>query len=380
MKKMEEFAMFDYHEYGSRIDPILYKEDGIMPIDDCLVQNIYMNAISLDNFNYGYFEEEYHPSKHISEKYDSKIYRKLLRGHVLNEVLFKARNGGFNEYRDYRIDYSDSLWHLPEYELYGKDFVFQLFLTRLTNLFSNYIFGGGATNFIKSMQEESKEDVDKKLDINDCAEILLDFMNFVAKSRDWHTVFTINDLYEEYSKQKHKAEIKELKDFINLSNYYKKELSKGKKLDDILSDILEKNNIYITKVFDSLNLNSLSDEGNKKVLDRKLYALAYAYAKSSDRTKSKCSKSKNKNVSQEEFITYAKTLKAEENLENSLNSILGKNNVGINELMSKEISAVQYETINEELYNLLCAYYYNKMDFQTPSEIINAKIKEMSKR
>lgn len=380
MKKMEEFAMFDYHEYGSRIDPILYKEDGIMPIDDCLVQNIYMNAISLDNFNYGYFEEEYHPSKHISEKYDSKIYRKLLRGHVLNEVLFKARNGGFNEYRDYRIDYSDSLWHLPEYELYGKDFVFQLFLTRLTNLFSNYIFGGGATNFIKSMQEESKEDVDKKLDINDCAEILLDFMNFVAKSRDWHTVFTINDLYEEYSKQKHKAEIKELKDFINLSNYYKKELSKGKKLDDILSDILEKNNIYITKVFDSLNLNSLSDEGNKKVLDRKLYALAYAYAKSSDRTKSKCSKSKNKNVSQEEFITYAKTLKDEENLENSLNSILGKNNVGINELMSKEISAVQYETINEELYNLLCAYYYNKMDFQTPSEIINAKIKEMSKR
>lgn len=380
MKKMEEFAMFDYHEYGSRIDPILYKEDGIMPIDDCLVQNIYMNAISLDNFNYGYFEEEYHPSKHISEKYDSKIYRKLLRGHVLNEVLFKARNGGFNEYRDYRIDYSDSLWHLPEYELYGKDFVFQLFLTRLTNLFSNYIFGGGATNFIKSMQEESKEDVDKKLDINDCAEILLDFMNFVAKSRDWHTVFTINDLYEEYSKQKHKAEIKELKDFINLSNYYKKELSKGKKLDDILSDILEKNNIYITKVFDSLNLNSLSDEGNKKVLDRKLYALAYAYAKSSDRTKSKCSKSKNKNVSQEEFITYAKTLKDEENLENSLNSILGKNNVGINELMSKEISAVQYETINEELYNLLCAYYYNKMDFQTPSEIINTKIKEMSKR
>ena len=28
MKKMKEFAMFDYHEYGSRIDPILYKEDG----------------------------------------------------------------------------------------------------------------------------------------------------------------------------------------------------------------------------------------------------------------------------------------------------------------------------------------------------------------
>ena len=379
MKKMEEFAMFDYHEYGSRIDPILYKEDGIMPIDDCLVQNIYMNAISLDNFNYGYFEEEYHPSKHISEKYDSKIYRKLLRGHVLNEVLFKARNGGFNEYRDYRIDYSDSLWHLPEYELYGKDFVFQLFLTRLTNLFSNYIFGGGATNFIKSMQEESKEDVDKKLDINDCAEILLDFMNFVAKSRDWHTVFTINDLYEEYSKQKHKAEIKELKEFINLSNYYKKELSKGKKIDDILSDILEKNNIYITKVFDSLNLNSLSDEGNKKVLDRELYALAYAYAKSSDRTKSKCSKSKNKNVSQEEFLAYAKTLQ-EENLENALNSILGENNVGINELMSKKISALQYETITEELYNLLCAYYYNTMDLQTSSEIIDAKIKEMSKR
>ena len=380
MKKMKEFAMFDYHEYGSRIDPILYKEDGIMPIDDCLVQNIYMNALSLDNFNYGYFEEEYHPSKHISEKYDSKIYRKLLRGYVLNEVLFKARNGGFNEYRDYRIDYSDSLWHLPEYKLYGKDFVFQLFLTRLTNLFSNYIFGDGATNFIKSMQEESKEDVDKKLDINDCAEILLDFMNFVAKSRDWHTVFTINDLYEEYSKQKHKAEIKELKDFINLSNYYKKELSKGKKLDDILSDILEKNNIYITKVFDSLNLNSLSDEGNKKVLDRELYALAYAYAKSSDRTKSKCSKSKNKNVSQEKFITYAKTLQDEENLENSLNSILGKNNVEINELMSKKISAVQYETITEQLYNLLCAYYYNKMDFQTSNEIIDAKIKEMSKR
>ena len=73
MKKMEEFAMFDYHEYGSRIDPILYKEEGIMPIDNCLIQNIYMNAISLDNFNYGYFEEEYHPSKYISEKYNSKI-------------------------------------------------------------------------------------------------------------------------------------------------------------------------------------------------------------------------------------------------------------------------------------------------------------------
>ena len=345
-----------------------------MPIANWLLERIYMNATSLKNCNFDYFEEEYHPSKHISEKYGSKIYEKLL-----DEVFFETHNSGFNGYRDYHIGYCDSLWHSPEYELYGNDFVFQAFLTRLINHFSNYIFGGSATNFIKSMQEESKEDVDKKLDINDCAEILLDFMNFVAKSRDWHTVFTINDLYDEYSKQKHRVEIKELKDFIILANGYKKALSKGKKLDNILLDFFENKRIYVTKVFDRVSLNSV-DEGHKEYVDSTLYALAYAYAKSSDRTKSKCSKSKNKNVSQEEFITYAKTLKDEENLENSLNSILGKNNVGINELMSKEISAVQYETINEELYNLLCAYYYNKMDFQTPSEIINAKIKEMSKR
>ena len=375
MKKIEEFAMFDYHEYGSRIDPILYKEEGIMPIDNCLIQNIYMNAISLDNFNYGYFEEEYHPSKYIFEKYNSKILKKLLRGHVLNEVFFKARNGGFNGYCDYHIDNYDSLWKLKEYELYGKDFVFQLFLTRLTNLFANYIFGGEANSFIKSLENE-----DEKIDINDCASILLDFMNFIAKSRDWHTVFTINDLYEEYSNQKHKAEMKKLKKFINLANYYKKRLSKGEKLDSILSDVLQKNNIYITKVFDKLDLKSLSNEGDKKILDNELYALAYAYAKSSDRTKSKCSKSKNKNDSQEKFITYAKSLQGEKNLENALNSILGKNKIGINKLISKNISALQYETITEELYNLLCAYYYNTMDLQTSSEVINAKIKEMSKR
>lgn len=373
MKKMEEFVMFDYHEYGSRIDPERYEETGIMPINNLLLERIYMNAISLDKFNYGYFEEEYHPSKHISEKYGSKIYEKLL-----DEVFFKTHNSGFNGYRDYHIGYWDSLWHSPEYELYGNDFVFQAFLTRLINHFSNYIFGGSATDFIKSIQEESKEDVDKKIDINGCAAILLDFMNFVAKSRDWHTVFTINDLYDEYSKQKHRVEMQELKYFIILANDYKKLLSKGVKLDNILLDFFEKKSIYVTKVFDRVSLNSV-DEGHKEFVDKTLYALAYAYAKSSDRTKSKCSKSKNKNVSQEEFLAYAKTLQ-EENLENALNSILGENNVGINELMSKKISAIQYETINKELYNLLCAYYYNKMDFQTSSEIIDAKIKEMSKR
>lgn len=378
--KLKEFIMFDYHKYGSRIDPILCKEEGIMPIDDCLVQNIYMNAMSLENFDYGYFEEEYHPSKHISEKYDSKIIKKLLRGHVLNEVFFKARNGGFNGYCDYRIDYSDSLWYLPEYKSYGNDFVFQLFLTRLINLFSNYIFGNGVTNFVKSIQKESKEDVDKKIDINDCAAILLDFMNFVAKSRGWHTVFTINDLYEEYSKQKHKAELKELKNFINLSNYYKKELSKGETLENILAKILEKNHINIAKVFDKLDLNSLSDEGNKKVLDRELYALAYAYAKSGAKTKSKCSKSKDENVFSKDFLNYAKKLQGQEKLENALDSILGENNIKIDKLIAKEISAKQYKTINEELYNLLCAYYYNKMNLQTPNEIIRDKVKEMSIR
>ena len=48
MKKMEEFVMFDYHEYGSRIDPERYEETGIMPINNLLLERIYMNAISLD--------------------------------------------------------------------------------------------------------------------------------------------------------------------------------------------------------------------------------------------------------------------------------------------------------------------------------------------
>ena len=377
--KLKEFTKFDYCEYGERCD-IPFLQEGIMPISDSSIHGIVWDALNPKARHYLYFEEKYYPPKDISTKINHNIYQEFWFS-VSDYILYYDNRVG-NYYCDYYVDQSYRPTDLPEYKSYGKDFVFQLFLTRLINLFANYIFGGTAETFIKSIQEENSKDEENKFDIDDCATLLLDFMNFAARTRGWHEVFTLKELHDEFVYQKHKAELKELKKFIEDSSWYMSNLLDGKDTDEIFGDILDCHHIHIPKV---LNKRVLSDASvsQREILDDELYTLAYAYAKLNNKTKEEYNKGITKNV-REDFLSYTQMLQSEEPVDKILDEILIKNGISsgesIKKLISKELPANQKERIDNALYALACAYSYNKINYKAPNEIIRDKIKEMSIR
>lgn len=321
-KRLKEFTKFDYREYGINYDSNF--QEGIMPLGDSAIHKMFGEAFHPENSYY--FQEKYYPSEDISAKINKKIMRQFWRDVYWYILYLRERDVDVIYYCDYYVDQSycfSDLTNYQEYYLYGDDFFFQLFLTRLINLFANYIFGNKAEAFIKRIQEENPKDDENKFDIDDCATLLLDYMNFVARTRGWHKVFTLKELHDEFVYQKHKAELKELKKNIEDSSRYMSNLLDGKDKDTT------------------------------------------------------------ENV-REDFISYAQMLQSEEPVDKILDEILIKNGISsgesIKKLISKELPANQKERIDNALYALACAYSYNKINYKAPNEIIRDKIKEMSIR
>lgn len=135
-KRLKEFTKFDYREYGNRCD-ISFFQEGIMPLGDTAINNMFYQAFHPEKSNYRYFKEKYCPSKDISAKINKKILSQFWMDIYWYILYFDKRDVDDNYYCDYYVDQSYCLGNLrnyQEYQLYGDDFFFQLFLTRLINL------------------------------------------------------------------------------------------------------------------------------------------------------------------------------------------------------------------------------------------------------
>ena len=382
-KRLKEFTKFDYREYGKSYSSNY--QEGIMPLGNHSICNMFEKAFHPEKSDYYYFQEKYYPSKDISAKINKKIMSQFWMDVYMYILYLNERDVDDIYYCDYYVDqsyYLGDLENYQEYYLYGDDFFFQLFLTRLINLFANYIFGNKAEAFIKRIQEENPKDDENKFDIGDCATLLLDYMNFVARSRGWHEVFTLKELHDEFVDQKHKAELKELKNFIIDSSWYISDLLDGKNIDEIFGHILERHHINIPKVLNKYVLSNARDS-QREILDDELYTLAYAYAKVNNKTTKENSKNITENV-REDFLNYVHALQSDEPVDKILDEILMKNGISngesIKKLISKDLPANQKEKIDNDLYALACAYSYNKINYKQPNEIIRDKIKEMTIR
>ena len=162
------------------------------------------------------------------------------------------------------------------------------------------------------------------------------------------------------------------------------DLLDGKNIDEIINHILERHHINIPKVLNKYVLSNVRDS-QREILDDELYTLAYAYAKVNNKTTKENSKNITENV-REAFLNYVHALQSDEPVDKILDEILMKNGISngesIKKLISKDLPANQKEKIDNDLYAL--AYAYAKLDdetkLETDNEVINAKIKEMSKR
>ena len=155
----------------------------------------------------------------------------------------------------------------------------QALLTATTNYYATYIFNEGITDSV--LRNSHMNEVKEKFDANDGATVLLDFINYIAKINDFDRTFTMKDLYAKYQKQHHKIELKELKEFLELSGNYSQKLQRGETVDDILDDIIRQNDFYEFKLLRKTNLEEVP-AWKKRDVDKKLDALTYAYAKLDD--------------------------------------------------------------------------------------------------
>ena len=129
-KRLKEFTKFDYREYGNRCD-ISFFQEGIMPLGDTAINNMFYQAFHPEKSNYRYFKEKYCPSKDISAKINKKILSQFWMDIYWYILYFDKRDVDDNYYCDYYVDQSYCLGNLrnyQEYQLYGDDFFFQLFL------------------------------------------------------------------------------------------------------------------------------------------------------------------------------------------------------------------------------------------------------------
>lgn len=173
---------------------------------------------------------------------------------------------------------------LYTYDLYGdrkRDAYVepQALLTTTTNYYATYIFNEGITKSV--LRNNHMNEVKEEFDANDGAIVLLDFINYIAKINNFDRTFTMKDLYDKYLKQHHKIELKELKRFLELSGNYTQRLQTGETVNNIVDDILRKNNIYEFKLLRKTNLDEVPS-WKKRDIDKDLYALTYAYAKLDD--------------------------------------------------------------------------------------------------
>ena len=118
--------------------------------------------------------------------------------------------------------------------------------------------------------------------------VIIDFINYILKISNKDRIVTISELYEIYRHEKHKKELSQLKDFIELTDKYRNMLINGENVNSLLTDIKDKHQIsYI----DEIGAYHYNDRMQRKInvtevptwkikeINRDIYGLAYAYSK-----------------------------------------------------------------------------------------------------
>ena len=162
----------------------------------------------------------------------------------------------------------------------------QCLLTLVQNFYSMYIFQHG---IVKSVWiNRYMNDCKDKIDANDGARVLVDFINYLAEVNDYDRKFTMNDLYEKFRKFEHDNEMNILKEFLEKVSKYSERLANGESIDTIYSDVAREHNLkyisedgtyHYTDIIRKRAGRSEMRPWDARRVEEEIYAMAYAYGK-----------------------------------------------------------------------------------------------------
>jgi len=162
----------------------------------------------------------------------------------------------------------------------------QCILTAVPNHLACYIFNEDIVELV--LGNNYMNNCTEKFDVNYGIEVLLDFINYIAKRNEYDRTFTIKDLYEKAQKQNYKSDLNQLKSFLSNTSIYIERLKNGENIDSIFNEIAKEHNLkYISKrgiyhYTDGIKEfygQSQMFSDDKYAVEKEIYALAYAYGK-----------------------------------------------------------------------------------------------------
>ena len=219
-------------------DFIEYKsESGMVPYSAATI------CFCLTDYAKKYIKEEHKLIKNIAPE-------------VRDAVLVDAINYlGAVAWCDFGL-YTSDLYDNKKHDDYVET---QILLTLLQNHYANYIF---KQDLVKSvLRNNHMNKCTEEFNINDGVLVIVDFINYIARTNEYDRVFTIGDLYEKYKIQKHNIEMKQLRKFLESTSKYNKRIIDGQSINYIYNKIIDEDKTKDIKIDEEFN------------------ALAYAFAK-----------------------------------------------------------------------------------------------------
>lgn len=169
----------------------------------------------------------------------------------------------------------------------------KVLIPTIVNVYSYYLFD---QNHVESVTKNSfMTNYTEQFDPNIGANVLIDFINYILERNECDKRFTIKVLYEKYNELKHESEIKELREFLELTGKFSEKIKKGISIDEIYDEIKEEHFLkhetpnrtyYYKRPLKEKGQIVMTGEDAEKV-DTELEALSYALAKSNTNLKSK---------------------------------------------------------------------------------------------
>lgn len=211
-------------------------------------------------------------------KLTSKIDKKVRDAVLVDAINFLGMQGG--------IDFALYTKDLYDGRVEDAEVDAQCILTAVPNHYACYIFNEGIVESVLRNNHMNK--CTEKFDANDGAIVLLDFINFIAKSNDYDRTFTITDLYNKVQKQNHDRKLNELKSFLELTSTYSQRLQNGEDIDSIFNEMAEEHNLkfiskrgryhYTDEIKERVGQSQMYS-WDKYEVEKEVYAMAYAYGK-----------------------------------------------------------------------------------------------------
>lgn len=161
----------------------------------------------------------------------------------------------------------------------------QLLITAIINHCSIYIFNYGMVNSV--LRNSHMNNWKESFQIEDGANLLTDFINYILEKNNYDRIITKLELYEKAEKNKLACDMQKLKEFLLKSDRYTKRLVDGESVEEIFNSIAKKHGFeYISTRGRYHSLNSFNQRTNKGLMynsekldfERELYALSYAYS------------------------------------------------------------------------------------------------------